>query len=51
MKSYLVKWLIAIILAVFFLSLSLETDLLPKEVYPLLLVPILIVGLYLFKER
>ena len=51
MKSYLVKWLIAIVLAVFFLWLSLETDLLPKEVYPLLLVPILIVGLYLFKER
>ena len=51
MKSYLVKWLIAIVLAVFFLWLSLETDLLPKEAYPLLLVPILIVGLYLFKER
>ena len=51
MKSYLVKWLIAIVLAVLFLWLSLETDLLPKEVYPLLLVPILIVGLYLFKER
>ena len=51
MKSYLVKWLVAIVLAVFFLWLSLETDLLPKEAYPLLLVPILIVGLYLFKER
>ena len=51
MKSYLVKWLIAIVLAVLFLWLSLETYLLPKEVYPLLLVPILIVGLYLFKER
>ena len=51
MKSYLIKWLIAIVLAVFFPWLSLETDLLPKEVYPLLLVPILIVGLYLFKER
>jgi len=51
MKSYLVKWLIAIVLAGFFLWLSLETDLLPKEAYPLLLVPILIVGLYLFKER
>ena len=51
MKSYLVKWLIAIVLAVPFLWLSLETDLLPKEAYPLLLVPILIVGLYLFKER
>lgn len=51
MKSYLVKWLIAIVLAVFFLWLSLETDLLPKEVYPLLLVLMLVVGLYLFKER
>ena len=51
MKSYLVKWLIAIVLAILFLWLSLETDLLPKEAYPLLLVPILIVGLYLFKER
>jgi len=51
MKSYLVKWLIAIVLAVFFLWLSLETDVLLKEVYPLLLVPILIVGLYLFKGR
>ena len=51
MKSYLVKWLIAIILAVFFPLVEFETDLLPKEVYPLLLVPILIVGLYLFKER
>ena len=51
MKSYLVKWLIAIILAILFLWLSLETNLLPKEVYPLLLVPMLVVGLYLFKER
>ena len=37
MKSYLVKWLIAIVLAVLFLWLSLETDFLPKEVYPILL--------------
>ena len=51
MKSYLVKWLIAIVLAILFLWLSLETDLLPKEVYPLLLVPMLVVGLYLFRER
>ena len=51
MKSYLVKWLIAIILAILFLWLSLETNLLPKEVYPHLLVPMLVVGLYLFKER
>ena len=51
MKSYLVKWLIAIVWAILFVWLSLETDLLPKEVYPLLLVPILIVGLYLFRER
>ena len=51
MKSYLVKWLIAIVLAILFLWLSLETNLLPKEVYPLLLVPMLVVGLYLFKER
>ena len=51
MKSYLVKWLIAIVLAVFFLWLSLETDLLPKEVYPILLAFMLGVGLYLFKER
>ena len=51
MKSYLVKWLIAIVLAVLFLWLSLETDLLPKEVYPILLVLMLVVGLYLFKER
>ena len=51
MKSYLVKWLIAIILAILFLWLSLETNLLPKEVYPLFLVPMLVVGLYLFKER
>ena len=51
MKSYLVKWLIAIVWAIFFLWLSLETNLLPKEVYPILLVPMLIVGLYLFKER
>ena len=51
MKSYLVKWLIAIILAILFLWLSLVTNLLPKEVYPLLLVPMLVVGLYLFKER
>ncbi len=36
MKSYLVKWLIAIVLAVFFLWVEFETDLLPKEVYPLL---------------
>ena len=51
MKSYLVKWLIAIFLAVLFLWLSLETDLLPKEVYPILLVLMLVVGLYLFKEK
>ena len=51
MKSYLVKWLIAIILAILFLWLSSETNLLPKEVYPILLVPMLVVGLYLFKER
>ena len=51
MKSYLVKWLIAIVLAVLFLWLSLETDLLPKEVYPILLVLMLVVGLYLFKEK
>ena len=51
MKSYLVKWLIAIVLAVLFLWVSLETDLLPKEVYPILLVLILAVVLYLFKER
>ena len=51
MKSYLVKWLIAIVLAVLFLWLSLETNILPKEVYPILLVLMLVVGLYLFKER
>ena len=51
MKSYLVKWLIAIVLAVLFLWVSLETDLLPKEVYPILLVLMLVVGLYLFKEK
>ena len=51
MKSYLVKWLIAIFLAVLFLWVSLETDLLPKEVYPILLVLMLVVGLYLFKEK
>ena len=51
MKSYLVKWLIAIVLAVLFLWLSLETDFLPKEVYPILLVLILAVVIYLFKER
>lgn len=51
MKSYLVKCLIAIILAILFLWLSLETNLLPKEVYPILLIPMLVVGLYLFKER
>ena len=51
MKSYLVKWLIAIILAILFLWLSLETNLLPKEVYPILLVLMLVVGLYLCKER
>ena len=51
MKSYLVKWLIAIVLAVLFLWLSLETNLLRKEVYPILLVLMLVVGLYLFKER
>ena len=51
MKSYLVKWLIAIVLAVLFLWLSLETNLLSKEVYPLLLVLMLVVGFYLFKER
>ena len=51
MKSYLVKWLIAIILPILFLWLSLETNLLPKEVYPILLVLMLVVGLYLFKER
>ena len=51
MKSYLVKWLIAIVLAVFLLWFSLETNLLPKEVYPILLVLMLVVGLYLFKER
>ena len=51
MKSYLVKWLIAIVLAVLFLCVSLETDLLPKEVYPILLVLMLVVGLYLFKEK
>ncbi len=51
MKSYLVKWLIAIVLAVLFLWLSLETNLLSKEVYPILLVLMLVVGLYLFKER
>ena len=51
MKSYLVKWLIAIVLAVLFLWLSLETNILPKEVYPILLVLMLVVGLYLFKEK
>ena len=51
MKSYLVKWLIAIVLAVFFLWLSLETDFLPKEVYPILLVLMLVVGLYIFKKK
>ena len=51
MKSYLVKWLIAIVLAVLFLWLSLATDFLPKEVYPILLVLMLVVGLYLFKEK
>ena len=51
MKSYLVKWLIAIVLAVLFLWLSLETNILPREVYPILLVLMLVVGLYLFKER
>lgn len=51
MKSYLVKWLIAILLAVFFLCLSLATEFLPKEVYPILLVLMLVVGLYLFKEK
>ena len=51
MKSYLVKWLIAIVLAVLFLWVSLGTDLLPKEVYPILLVLMLVVGLYLFKEK
>ena len=51
MKSYLVKWLIAIVLAVLFLWVSLETDLLPKEVYPILLVLMLVVGLYIFKEK
>ena len=51
MKSYLVKWLIAIVLAVLFLWVSLETDLLPKEVYPILLVLMLVAGLYLFKEK
>ena len=51
MKTYFVKWLIAILLAVLFLWLSLETDLLPKEVYPILLVLMLVVGLYLFKEK
>ena len=51
MKSYLVKWLIAIVLAVLFLWVSLETALLPKEVYPILLVLMLVVGLYLFKEK
>ena len=51
MKSYLVKWLIAIVFAVLFLWLSLETNILPKEVYLILLVLMLVVGLYLFKER
>ena len=51
MKSYLVKWLIAIVLAVLFLWLSLETNILPREVYPILLVLMLVVVLYLFKER
>lgn len=51
MKSYLVKWLIAIVLAVLFLWLSLVTEFLPKEVYPILLVLMLVVGLYLFKEK
>ena len=51
MKSYLIKWLIAIVLAVLFLWLSLETDFLPKEVYPILLVLMLVVGLYIFKKK